>query len=317
MSELKDKIYPLVYLVFLLIAIYVVYRAFTLGFEKGRYTGRYEPLAEETAAQAAKKPPADLRKLRLVTPEQVDQGRELFQINCATCHGPTGTGDGPKAVGLNPPPRNYHTEKFKFGASPLQIFNTLTKGSPGTSMASFDFLPAEERMALAHYVRTFVSDPPDDPQELVDALPASEGGAPAGQAAAADTAAGAAAKPAPTAEIPVDFAVRRLIQEHALSPVPAAGTAIEGPYAVYCAGCHGSRGEGSVVARNFPTVGMVYLQAVPLARADKRITESLASFTAFTAAGMPGLDRHAFARLSPAEVEQLYRAVKAIQSGGE
>ena len=236
-------------------------------------------------------------------------------------------GDGPKAVGLNPPPRNYRTEKFNFGASTLQIYNTLTKGSPGTSMAAFDFLPEEDRMALAHYVRTLVSNPPDDPQELVDVLPVVTGGepsaaaAPAGAAtadsAARDTAATGAPAAAARPEIPLDLAVSRLIAASSSPQVPAAGTVLTGPYALYCTSCHGARGEGSVTARSFLPTGTVYAQTRPLSVIDRRLLESLQSFTAFLSAGMPGVEGHRFAELTAVQTETIYEALKAIQKDGK
>ena len=33
-------------------------------------------------------------------------GKGSFDLFCATCHGPTGVGDGPGATALNPKPRN-------------------------------------------------------------------------------------------------------------------------------------------------------------------------------------------------------------------
>src|SRR5262245_2085275 len=36
-----------------------------------------------------------------------DEARQLFATVCATCHGPTGQGDGQAAASLNPKPRNY------------------------------------------------------------------------------------------------------------------------------------------------------------------------------------------------------------------
>jgi mono/diheme cytochrome c family protein len=34
----------------------------------------------------------------------IDRGREVYEKNCATCHGETGTGDGPAAKALSPHP---------------------------------------------------------------------------------------------------------------------------------------------------------------------------------------------------------------------
>jgi mono/diheme cytochrome c family protein len=37
--------------------------------------------------------------------DNLEAGRNVFQINCASCHGENGMGDGPAAGGLNPKPQ--------------------------------------------------------------------------------------------------------------------------------------------------------------------------------------------------------------------
>jgi mono/diheme cytochrome c family protein len=36
----------------------------------------------------------------------IERGKQLFQVNCASCHGAAGKGDGPAGVALNPKPTN-------------------------------------------------------------------------------------------------------------------------------------------------------------------------------------------------------------------
>jgi len=43
-------------------------------------------------------------------------GKETYKLFCETCHGPGGKGDGPGAVGLQPPPRDFSAGEFKFDA---------------------------------------------------------------------------------------------------------------------------------------------------------------------------------------------------------
>lgn len=89
----------------------------------------------------------------LQTPELVEHGAAVFQTNCAVCHGPKGMGDGPGA-GVVPPPRNLVEGKWRYGGDSLTLFHTLTKGSPGTSMAPFEHLVPAERWALVHFIRS-------------------------------------------------------------------------------------------------------------------------------------------------------------------
>jgi mono/diheme cytochrome c family protein len=86
------------------------------------------------------------------TPALIEKGKTSFARNCLACHGETGDGNGPTGKFLNPKPRNFKTEPFKQGDKPDQIFNTITKGVPNSTMVAFTSLPEEERWALTYYV---------------------------------------------------------------------------------------------------------------------------------------------------------------------
>jgi mono/diheme cytochrome c family protein len=97
-----------------------------------------------TAARAATPP----RR----TPKLLEIGKVSFQVNCASCHGAKGEGDGVSAEGLDPKPTNLVTERLKNGAKVGQVFETLGTGVPGTAMIAFTHLPEDERWALAYHV---------------------------------------------------------------------------------------------------------------------------------------------------------------------
>jgi putative copper export protein len=84
----------------------------------------------------------------------VYRGAVLFQIHCATCHGPHGHGDGPAAAGLSPRPADLtavHVDDHTDG----DIFWWLTHGIASTAMPSFDTtLLARERWEVIRYVRS-------------------------------------------------------------------------------------------------------------------------------------------------------------------
>ncbi|HYQ80813.1 MAG TPA: cytochrome c [Anaeromyxobacteraceae bacterium] len=86
------------------------------------------------------------------TPELLSKGKASFEMNCASCHGSGGAGDGAAAAALNPKPTNLATGKLKGGDKPAQIFATLGKGVPGTAMIAFTHLPEEERWAISYHV---------------------------------------------------------------------------------------------------------------------------------------------------------------------
>jgi caa(3)-type oxidase subunit IV len=93
-------------------------------------------------------------KAWISTPELIAHGKELFTAQCVSCHGAEGAGNGVAAAALNPKPRNFTVaDGWKNGFKPSQIFGTLTKGL--NTMPAFSSLPAEDRWALAHYVRSF------------------------------------------------------------------------------------------------------------------------------------------------------------------
>jgi high-affinity iron transporter len=86
------------------------------------------------------------------SPEQIEKGAKLYKTYCAICHGATGAGDGVAGKSLKPPPRNLIKDKFKLGDKPEQVFQAITKGLPGTTMAAFGHIAEGDRWALTHYL---------------------------------------------------------------------------------------------------------------------------------------------------------------------
>jgi high-affinity iron transporter len=84
----------------------------------------------------------------------LESGRTLFEAQCAKCHGVDGLGKGPSAPGLDPPPTSFFDPKM-VGVAPLQAYNTIRLGVPGTSMAAFPTLSDQETWDLAFYVISF------------------------------------------------------------------------------------------------------------------------------------------------------------------
>lgn len=102
-------------------------------------------------------------KAWISAPALLDQGKELYATQCASCHGVEGRGDGVAAAALKPPPRNFHSgENWTKGRKPSQVFDTITKGISGTGMAAFSTLPSDDRWALTHYVLSLGPSAPSD-----------------------------------------------------------------------------------------------------------------------------------------------------------
>lgn len=176
--------------------------------------------------------------------EQMKKGAEIFAAQCSSCHGATGNGDGPAAAALTPPPRNFHSpdQKWTNGSSQLSIFNTVTLGIAGTSMASYASLSEDERWALVHYVRQWI--PEQNLQASTDE-----------QVVEVCRALSTPPKPPaiPTsvamAALIADAPERRTIEYISYGPVRLAADtdkrAGEQVYNDTCAACHGAMGAGS------------------------------------------------------------------------
>lgn len=121
-------------------------------------------------------PPVDVLKLGGELPADIKnavlgKGKDLYNTNCASCHGETGDGKGPAGATLNPPPRNFvdpSKQVWKNGPKISNMYVTLQDGIPNTGMASFSNIPPEERFDIIQYVQTFnPTYPKDNPDDLV------------------------------------------------------------------------------------------------------------------------------------------------------
>jgi len=99
------------------------------------YAGRVNPLPDDEATIA--------------------RGRDLFMKNCAPCHGANADGQGPSAVGLKPPPANFHDGTRLRGKADDFLFWRLAEGKKDTAMPAFEgALSEEERWAILRYLRS-------------------------------------------------------------------------------------------------------------------------------------------------------------------
>lgn len=84
----------------------------------------------------------------------LQKGKQLYSLNCQSCHGIKGAGDGPAGVLLKPQPTNFLDTSVMRLVSPLQVFNTTRLGVPETGMNSFDKLSDEQLWQVAFYVKS-------------------------------------------------------------------------------------------------------------------------------------------------------------------
>jgi DMSO reductase family type II enzyme heme b subunit len=87
-------------------------------------------------------------------------GAATYNQHCAACHGANGDGNGPASVWLYPKPRNFNLGLFKVQSTPSgslptddDLFQTITRGMPGSSMPSFTYLSEMERRDAVQYVK--------------------------------------------------------------------------------------------------------------------------------------------------------------------
>jgi mono/diheme cytochrome c family protein len=91
------------------------------------------------------------------TSATVTRGGEVYAANCASCHGPTGYGDGPAASGLNPRPANlaWLSRMPMSRWDPFMYWTVSEGGAPfGTAMPSFKTSLSEaDRWAAIAYIQ--------------------------------------------------------------------------------------------------------------------------------------------------------------------
>lgn len=103
----------------------------------------------------------DLSVIAKPTEKLLARGRELYTINCQSCHGEKGFGNGPAGTVLNPRPRNF-TQKdgWTNGRTYSGMFKTVTEGILARGMASYNHLLPMDRIAIIHHVRSLAADFP-------------------------------------------------------------------------------------------------------------------------------------------------------------
>jgi len=80
------------------------------------------------------------------------RGAEVYQQQCASCHGLAGRGDGPQGLGLTPPPAALTDGVRLTDVSPLDYYRRITIGVAGTAMPAFETRLTEgDRWAAAVY----------------------------------------------------------------------------------------------------------------------------------------------------------------------
>ena len=105
-------------------------------------------------AQAAWVAPAGEKDKKNPLPadaQTIAQGKKVADVNCVSCHGAKGKGDGAAAVALNPKPADWTSAKVQ-AESDGEIFWKISTGRG--AMPAWNFLPERDRWALVRYIRS-------------------------------------------------------------------------------------------------------------------------------------------------------------------
>ena len=100
-----------------------------------------------------------LRDPEPVSESSIASGRALYREHCIACHGERGRGNGPAAVGLDPPPADLvlHIPQHTEG----ELFYMVSRGMPNSAMPAWrSVLTDRERWEIAHYLRELASGTP-------------------------------------------------------------------------------------------------------------------------------------------------------------
>jgi mono/diheme cytochrome c family protein len=99
----------------------------------------------------------------IVNPIQPDArslsvGKTLYEQHCFVCHGPTGKGDGPAALRLNPRPVDLRQHMVPGVHPDAQLFDWISNGYPNSPMPGFaSALSENDRWDVLNYIRTFAN----------------------------------------------------------------------------------------------------------------------------------------------------------------
>ena len=97
---------------------------------------------------------------RLSSDEARGRGRALFMQKCALCHGESADGNGARSKGLSRKPANFASPDWRSNVTPRYVFQILSEGKRGTSMAAWPTLTDDQKWDVIAYVLSVAEDGP-------------------------------------------------------------------------------------------------------------------------------------------------------------
>lgn len=116
------------------------------------------PLMRDPAEGDPPNPYASMTNPLPQTVETLENGKAIFIRECMVCHGDAGTGHGPYADELQPPPPDFSDGSYGTLADPsytdADYFWRISEGLPWSAMPTWKLRYSEEdRWALVYYIR--------------------------------------------------------------------------------------------------------------------------------------------------------------------
>ena len=94
--------------------------------------------------------------VEVVSQPDLDQGKDVYRTYCLECHGPTGHGDGPRAVTLAPRPGNFVSAAIS-SKTDEELLASIAEGVPRTAMQAWkERLSIDARRNVLAYIRSLV-----------------------------------------------------------------------------------------------------------------------------------------------------------------
>jgi len=99
------------------------------------------------------------------SPQLLALGKQIYAQQCVACHGIGGRGDGEAAYLLYPKPRDFVAARYRLVSTwdrvptDQDLFDTISRGMPGSAMPSWEHLPAEQRWGLVYYIKSLAEKP--------------------------------------------------------------------------------------------------------------------------------------------------------------
>ena len=88
----------------------------------------------------------------------IEEGRKLYQRHCASCHGPSGKGDGSMAL-AGGTPADLTDETWDHGSSDGEVFVVIRDGTSSDMEPYKDRLTDKQIWQVVHYIRSIAPKP--------------------------------------------------------------------------------------------------------------------------------------------------------------